>query len=286
MTPSWSSPENDGVVRVGVVADLHHDVAGGRPPRRWHNDYEPELVEERLERGLDLLHGAGARGLLVLGDVSERGDDASTARVLEACRDAFEHVGVVPGNHDGPQLAPIARARGARALADDDFALGHVVVGGVGVAPAGGTTSRFASSHVRIADGSSLVASHFPLVPLADEFAAAGLSYPGDLVDRAAVRAVVRRHAAPVVVVSGHVHGRTARADGELLQLTVAALVEAPYEVSVVEVSTTQALTVTRRALRLGPPKPFEPVFTRSDETWTWTGARWHRLDAPDTARA
>ena len=264
------------VVRVGVVGDLHHDVGHAPGARRWHNDYEVARVEERLTRGLRLLRDAGADGLLVLGDLSERGDDESTARVLALCRDAFARVGVVPGNHDGPRLAQLARAAGATPLERDDIALGTIAVGGVGVTPVGDAASRFASRGVRAPLDTPLVASHFPVLSPATEIAAAGLQYPGDLVDRDAVHAAVAARD-PVVVVSGHVHGRTTRADGAVLQLTFAALVEAPYEVSILELATDGDPVVTRRSYRLGPPRPFEPVFAPDAETWSWTGIRWRR---------
>ena len=51
--------------------------------------------------------------------------------------------------------------------------------------------------------------------------------------------AALERRRAPTVVLSGHIHARDALTAGPVLQLTQAALIEAPYEASVVRVAVT-----------------------------------------------
>jgi hypothetical protein len=76
------------------------------------------------------------------------------------------------------------------------------------------------------------------------------------------------------VALSGHIHTRCSQADGTVLQLTVGALIEPPFDATVVEIEPTQ---VTRSARRLGPRASVDPVLAPDRERWTWSGEGWAR---------
>ena len=117
-----------------------------------------------------------------------------------------------------------------------------------------------------------VVASHFPLLSEASRVAAAGLPYAGDLVNRADLEAQLRSDPRPKLVLSGHIHARCSTHDGPLLQFTVGAVIEPPFDATLVEIDGT---SVRRTARRLGEIAVTDPVFAADDERWQWTGDRW-----------
>ena len=66
--------------------------------------------------------------------------------------------------------------------------------------------------------------------------AAAGLPYAGDLVNRADLERELRADPRPTLVLSGHIHARCSTHDGPLLQLTVGAVIEPPFDATLVEI--------------------------------------------------
>ena len=96
-----------------------------------------------------------------------------------------------------------------------------------------------------------VVASHFPILSEAYKVAAAGLPYAGDLVNRADVEARLVGDPRPKLVLSGHIHARCSTHAGPLLQLTVGALIEPPFDATIVEIDPS-GLGVHRTARRLG----------------------------------
>jgi hypothetical protein len=122
--------------------------------------------------------------------------------------------------------------------------------------------------------GLVVVASHFPLLSEASRLAAAGLQYPGDLVNRADLEDRLVADARPKVVLCGHIHARCSTYHGPLLQLTVGALIEPPFDATIVELDPV-GLSVRRTARRLGAIAAVDPVFAGDDERWQRTDGRW-----------
>ena len=112
--------------------------------------------------------------------------------------------------------------------------------------------------------------------------AAAGLPYAGDLVNRLELEGRLRSDSRPKLVLSGHIHARCSTHDGALLQFTVGALIEPPFDATVVEIEGT---SVRRTARRLGEIAVTDPVFAADDERWQWTGDRWE-LQPPASSAA
>jgi predicted phosphodiesterase len=226
-------------VRIGVVSDIHHELPP-RPQRRWINDFEPEAVMRRLGEALAGFDRAAVDLVLLLGDLTHDGDERALDEVLVALEG--RRAAAVPGNHDGASIPAGLQPHGVAALSAG-FGAGELFV----------------------------AVSHFPLLSERERLEAAGLPYAGDRPDREEALAALRR---PAVVLSGHIHARTSRVSDGVLQLTVGALIEPPFEATIVELADG---TVTRSARRLGPRPERDPVFAPDEERWTWSPAGWER---------
>ena len=135
-----------------------------------------------------------------------------------------------------------------------------------------------AAGHPDVAQGDLVVlATHFPMISRAGALAERGLAYAGDLLDAPRILAELRGSVAPVVALSGHLHARDSTSEDGVLQLAAAALVEAPYEVSIVEiVRSDSGWTVERSCSSLGDAGELDlPVLSPAFERWSWTGGAW-----------
>lgn len=85
--------------------------------------------------------------------------------------------------------------------------------------------------------GAGVVLTHFPLVSLRERCADVGLLYSGHLRNLAKEpELVATRDWRATVVLNGHLHVRAARRRESIYQLSCAALVEPPYDVTAVDV--------------------------------------------------
>jgi hypothetical protein len=183
----------------------------------------------------------------------------------------------VNGNHDlrlGDEFAQCARRHGIRLLHEEPLELDGVAVVGVGVGPGPRRPQYVGRLDGWGGEGLLVVASHFPLLSEASRVAAAGLPYAGDLVNRADVEQRLRADERSKVVVSAHIHARCSAHDGPLLQFTVGALIEPPFDATIVELDPA-ALRVRRTARRLGEIAEIDPVFAGDDERWQRIDGRW-----------
>ena len=73
-------------------------------------------------------------------------------------------------------------------------------------------------------------------------------------------------------MLNGHIHARCSIHDGPLLQFTVGALIEPPFDATLVEIDGTSLRRRTAR--RLGEIAVTDPVFAADDEVWN-TDDRW-----------
>lgn len=267
-------------MRLGVVGDIHWNVDPNAPPQFWHNSYEPEALERRLAEAVALFAREEVQLAVFLGDLSDLGDEASLDEVLARVPGPLA---VVAGNHDGDRdaLERTATRHTTTLLDRHAVTVDDVMILGIGAEAAETGRPRSRSVRPAIPDVGTLlvVASHFPLLSEAGRLAEAGLPYPGDLVDGEVVAKCVAK-SQPALVLSGHVHARCTRTHGALLQLSVGALIEPPFDAAIVDVALGPPPTVHRRSHRLGPVAAFEPVFAPEEEQWEWTGTEWQaRLD-------
>src|SRR5919202_1744739 len=96
-------------MRLGVLSDLHHELPP-RPPRRWINGYDPEGVLARMRDALSAFDRAGVDLVLLLGDLTETGDDRALDEVLGEL--AGRPAAAVRGNHDGDGFAAALERHG------------------------------------------------------------------------------------------------------------------------------------------------------------------------------
>ena len=90
--------------------------------------------------------------------------------------------------------------------------------------------------------------------------------------NRADLEAQLRSDQRPKLLLSGHIHARCSNQSGPLLQFTVGAVIEPPFDATLVEIDAT---SVRRTARRLGEIAVTDPVFAADDERWQWSGDRW-----------
>ena len=258
-------------MRIGVLSDLHCELepAGSR----WINVFEPEHLDERTDAALAWFSEAQVDLILLLGDVVQFANLSDLEHMFSRLATAnVAPLATVGGNHDlrlGEEFADCARTHGIRLLHEDPLEL----VTGVGVGR-GPAPPQYVGQLGGWGGGSDLVvvASHFPLLSEASRVAAAGLPYAGDLVNRLDLEGRLRSDSRPKLVLSGHIHARCSTHDGALLQFTVGALIEPPFDATLVEVD---GASVRRTARRLGEIAVTDPVFAADDELWQWTGDRW-----------
>ncbi len=290
-------------MRIGILSDLHCDLAPSHE-RRWINRYEPLELPRRLDDALEIFSRERPDLLILLGDTTELGEREAFDFVFGKVRAASgTPITAVAGNHDGgaavavvagnvdggvhqSALATSARAHGVEFLDAGATRAATIPLLGVGIARSAAPQSDFAGSLPTLPDDAplSIIASHFPLVSHEIEITAAGLPYSGDLANRARLEALLHRSGVPTVVLSGHVHSRCSAASGNVLQITVASMIESPFECTVlgIDFDGDDSLYVRRRAFTLGEPAEVDPVFAPADERWEWRDG-WRRAMGSDS---
>ncbi len=258
-------------MRIGVLSDLHCELepAGSR----WINAFEPEHLDERTDAALAWFAETRVDLILLLGDIVQFANPSDLEHVFARLATAdVAPLAVVAGNHDlrlGDEFAESARKHGIRLLHEEPLER----LAGVGV-ERGPAPPQYVG---RLGgwggeDDFVVVASHFPLLSEAPKVAAAGLPYAGDLVNRADLERTLRTDPRPKLVLSGHIHARCSTHEGLLLQFTVGAVIEPPFDATLVEIDGT---SVRRTARRLGEVAVTDPVFASDDEHWQWTNDQW-----------
>lgn len=267
-------------MRIGVLSDLHCELEP--TGSRWINFFEPEQLDGRIDTALAWFAEPGVDLIIVLGDLvqfANPGDLEHAFGRLAAANVA--PVATVNGNHDlrlGEEFAASAQRHGIRLLHEEPLVLAGVALTGVAAA-AGPARPQYVGQPAAWAEGAPLVvvASHFPVLSEASKVAAAGLPYAGDLVNRADVEGRLVSDPRPKLVLSGHIHARCSTHAGTLLQLTVGALIEPPFDATIVEIDPA-GLEVRRTARRLGPVAEPDPVFAADEEHWRWAREGWEAV--------
>jgi hypothetical protein len=224
--------------------------------------------------------------ILLLGDSVQFANAGDADHVFaRLARAAVAPLATVNGNHDlrlGDTFDERAHAHGIRLLHRDPLELRGVALSGVGI-ERGPTPPQYVGRLGGSADGAALVvASHFPVLSEASRLTAAGLPYPGDLVNRADLERALRADGRPTIVLSGHIHARCSAHDGSLLQLSVGALIEPPFDATVVELDLSGPI-VRRTARRLGDVPVTDPVFGPDEDRWHRASGGWE-LEASGVA--
>jgi predicted phosphodiesterase len=270
-------------MRLGLVSDLHMTMD---PARRasWHNAYDFAGLPDRIDAAREAFRRARVDAAIACGDITHDGDEESTRAALGRLSAGLGRpLFVVAGNHDllerDDQLERCL-PRECRMLAAQATGARGIHLSGVPVARDPDTRRSAWTGAGELVDGArvSVLASHFPVVSRADRLRKLGLKYPSDLSNRAELCERVA-DAGPAIVLSGHIHARESHAQSSVLQLSAGALIEAPYEVAIVDVrARRRRIRVRRRIAALGPPPAGpDPVLAPADETWTFFVGSWRR---------
>lgn len=271
------------IVRFGVLTDLH-EVQDPTRQAAWHNAYDFAGVEARRKRALELFAEAGVDRLLLLGDLAHDGDLPSLRRMLRP--DGLDvPMLAVGGNHDGPRPTERLAAAGPPSLTLPGWrAVRHGAVRVAGLRVVRRARRRWGAARPPVLatwGGDPVVlASHFPLLSRATTLTKRKLPYAGDLIDRMAVAGPLLARSAPTLVACGHLHVRDSASRGSLLQLGFGAMVEPPFEATVLELEVDGgAVEVTRVAHELGKAREQrDPRLVPARETWRFAPGRgWKR---------
>jgi hypothetical protein len=258
-------------MRLGVLSDLHCELEP--TGSRWINDFEPEHLDKRTDEALEWFSEAQVDLILLLGDIVQFANRSDLEHLFSRLATAdVAPLATVSGNHDvhlGDEFAACAGKHRIRLLAEEPLELLAGV--GVGLGPAPPQYVGRLGGWAAAAD-IVVVASHFPLLSEASRVAAAGLPYAGDLVNRADLESALRSDPRPKLVLSGHIHARCSAHEGSVLQFTVGAMIEPPFDATLVEIDGT---SVRRTARRLGEIAVTDPVFAADDERWQWADDHW-----------
>lgn len=264
---------------LGVLGDIHlvDDTATGAA---WHNAYDFDGVPDRLDRAAEAFVTADVDLVCLVGDLSHHATATDLAPLARALEQVDAPVVVVAGNHDvGGHLALLDALPDVEAADPSGWLLNDWRLAGVQVAPGAwfGARAVAAPAVEDWGDDPVLLLSHFPLLSHARQLAERGMPYPGDLLDRPTIAENLCRRQRPTVVMSGHIHARDSSNHGAVLQVVQGALVEAPYECSILELDDT---TVTRRAVVLPGPPPagITPALVPVEERFSCSAGAWRAL--------
>ena len=288
-------------MRLAVIADTHV-VVGDRAHEHveWHNTFQLADSRERLELAVAHPHLRDTDLLVILGDLVHFGDRASLRAVVDVVRSCPQPVLLLSGNHDvdetGVRLEDVIAEAGATAnvwsplstheptaianlFQDADIGLQVIEVTSTWPTPKRpfGVDVRVVVDAPPGAPGMTL--THFPLLDFQRRCEDAGFLYSGHLAQLAAPPPELDRGWAPHVVLNGHLHVRAIETLAAKLQLSFAALIEAPYDIATVEIE--------RRAN--GVDLSYECVSVRSvDEPRVpvidGAEAHWHAFAGSDSA--
>jgi predicted phosphodiesterase len=244
-------------LRIGVVSDIHFTLASPPPEDAWHGPLEFAGVLDRLRTGLAWFAEEQVDVVAVLGDLSHDGDVASLAAVLELLASEWDgRTLVLAGNHD------IREREDALEVALERIRLGRVelappagaLLGGVriaGVVPATGSWE----------EGPLVLLSHYPVISRDRAFEAQGLRYAGTLPAPGPIVAEIEARRDPTLILNGHLHARDTYQQGNVLQMTVGSLIEAPFELTILDIAVEpSAMLVERRATNLAAGPAIAPL--------------------------
>lgn len=285
-----------GTVRIAVLSDPH---VGGQGDAAWHSRLRYDDAPAILAAAVEAATAGQADVLVALGDLTDLGEHRALRDVCAALSLFPGPVRVVPGNHD--------RTRDNEAFeAVFDDAAGDMRLAGVDVEDRGvlglcGVTVRSDDGGLTCEghppdtrewpDRLLVVASHYPVLDVTARLAAAGVRDAGLLRNHVTAFDGLDARTGPVLVLNGHLHARLEQTAGAVLQLSVAALVEAPHEVTFVDLGTDLTgagieisvyrlpLVVDRGSSRPEPDDLWvaSPVLAPSTTSWCWTGDQWVR---------
>lgn len=278
-------------MKLGVITDIHVHPAPD-PARRyaWHNPYPMHNAWSMYEAALARLQSEGVDAIAILGDVSHVGDRPTQERVVERAAKTGVPVWLVAGNHDATERArtlsdAVAARGGTRVTMPSGVgssSVGGLRISGVSVGSVNRGDSAFALETLPVAGWGNepvLLLSHCALVDVRERFAANGLKHSANLDNHDAVVASLQLRAAPTLILSGHLHVRDEVAQGGMLQLLFAALIEAPHEAAIMEIDASpDSVTISRHNICIVPYQVERaPILSAETTRWAWRDNTWQQ---------
>lgn len=277
------------MLKLGVIADPHL-CPGGAEVWGSQNDHVTEDPEEGYRLALDLCVREDVDAVVLLGDLSQSGDGESLERGLKLAAETDLATWVVSGNHDcfertgalesavervGAKSVCLATPTGKPAGEGLRVAGAGVESGDWGYAASGTPNAPAWGSEP------ALWLAHYPALSFADEVHEAGFVYGDDLEDREEIAHPLLERQASTVAINGHLHLRDTRTRGSVLQLSCAALVEPPFDVTLVELGFEEESFLVRR--RSSPVLPMPdgirvPALAATRGEWVFGGGAWHTV--------
>lgn len=276
-------------VRLGVVTEVHI-VPPGSPPGFWHNPFLFDQAEELFRNALARCVEEDIDAIAILGDLTHYADPGSFAVVRRVLETVDLPVYVLPGNHDLDRSEkPLAAFQQALDLPNVTIAPGTIALSPeidlalIGLEPGDGAWS-YAAVRSRALTGIdpalTLALTHFPPFPMEAMLADAELKHAGDLTNRAPLLDALAAIPGPVLIVNGHLHVHATIVEGRVLQLSVAALIEPPHDVTIMTlgVDGSGRPWVTRHASGLvESPGVSLPVLSSREECWRVEDGSWRQ---------
>ncbi len=274
-------------VRLGIISEIHI-VPPGTPDGFWHNPFQFDQAEALFGRAVQRCLDAQVDAIAILGDLTHFADPGSFAGVRRVLEPVELPVYVLPGNHDlDTSDHPLAAFHQALDLPNVIIAPYNVALTPaidlllIGLEP-NGDPRRYAAVRSRAITGNeatlTVVLTHFPLFEMQTMLSDANLKHAGDLVNREPVLEAVEAIPGPVLVVNGHLHVHATIADEDVLQLSVAALIEPPHDAAVLTIALDDAgqPSVSRQAAGLVDVTGISlPVLSDREETWQFRDGAW-----------
>jgi predicted phosphodiesterase len=257
----------------------------------WNNITHLSSSHNLLSAAVADIASAGIGQVVLLGDVSDRGDHDTIAAALQAVTSAGMRAWAVPGNHDA-SMSPhaiaeaVKRSPGSAVISEERLdAWPDIAVCGHGLrSDDGGLTCEAISlpDPAGIQARLLLWASHYPVLSQRGRFRAASLRYPGDLRNLSHVAARITRFEGPVLVLHGHLHAAAVKQAGSVLQIGVPAAVEWPHAwtEAVIKVArgTVTVQTILRPIPGTWPPPATTTTLAKPTQNWAYAAGRWTRI--------
>jgi DNA repair exonuclease SbcCD nuclease subunit len=267
-------------MRIGVLTDVHLAPPGSAPVI-WHSELLFADAGERYSRALATLAEHDPEVIVVLGDLTHFGDAESMDEFLTRTADASCPVLLIAGNHDVVPEDDALKRGISRIIPAHTSQLGPTVqVGalsflGVDVTSVAGD-ERYAARGITTSRPGTVVLSHFPVIGLEEECAAAGVRYAGDLQNRAELERAVRLDGSPSLVLCGHLHLRMVASSGSVLQLAFGALIEAPFDLAIADIELDER-GGSVRVEQLGPEVDCAAAIAERSYGFEFSDGEWRR---------
>ena len=278
-------------MRLGVIADAHLSPPGTRVSA-FHTGYESPYTIAAYRLALRRCAKEGVDGVVLLGDLSQSGDDKSLETGVRLAAETKRRVWAVSGNHDCFERTEALEMAVWRVAADNvqlaspagEVAEREPRVAGLCVTSGSGgykAVSHGGRGAVDWGDEPAVWLSHYPMVSFAEEVSSANLIYGDDLEDLEAVARPLLARSAPTVVLSGHIHLRHNCVVGKVLQLSCAALVEPPFEITILDLQVDpetrgDRTVVRRRSVPLVSGSAIScPALAPPTQEWVFEAGEW-----------